>query len=99
MKKHKNSRNNLIEHIQIQLEKIEKDDVAVCYYDREVLDEDDINFLIKTISQIVPYENSVIALPRVTSLVGLTIKELEMYKKYIQKAIDSRREKDAEGEY
>ena len=96
MKKHKSSRNNLIEHIQIQLEKIDKDDVAVCYYDHEVVSVDEIDFLVKTISQIVP-ENSVIALPRVTSLVGLTIKELEMYKKYIQKAIDSRRDKDAEG--
>lgn len=98
MKKHKSSRNNLIEHIQIQLEKIDKDDVAVCYYDNEVVSVDEIDFLVKIISQIVP-ENSVIALPMVTSLVGLTIKELEMYKKYIQKAIDSRREKDAEGEY
>lgn len=73
-----------IDHL--QLIKPNETDIIVAYVDSL----DSVSSVLKALEQAFP-KNTVLALPRIVSLVELTVKELEMYRKYINKAIENRR--------
>lgn len=69
-----------------QLLKPDGKDYIVAYYDPDYVKPDELSDCLNDLSKVFPY-NNLIALPRVISLVNLSLEELKLYRKAVDRAI------------